>query len=357
MNVVRFALGLAVVVAATCSSLAVPALAADRVNPLRQAKSWAFQLKNLGPDQQARIAASPYDLVVIDSERFPQEQEIPLTREEVERMKVKPDGSRRLVIAYFSVGEAESYRYYWKPEWKKHKPSWVGKENKQWPENFLVQYWQPGWQNIVFGSPESFADRVINSGFDGFYIDRVDAYYYFGDTKEKRDKMASFIEKLAKYIRSKKSDAVILAQNAEELLDRPDYLDAIDGVAKEDLIYGISHTEKLNPRDDIDYSSGLLKGAHDKGKAIFVIEYLANAANIASAKKRIVDQLGFVLYVGPRGLFEIPPPGSDVITAATAGSTTGGELQEQQRAAASAGKSEPAKVGKTGKSGKKKALR
>ena len=313
------------IVALALAAVSSVAAAQDRPNPLRQAKTWAFQLKNLGPDQQARIAASPYDLVVIDSEQFPEEKEIPLTREEVERMKVKPDGSRRLVIAYFSVGEAETYRYYWKPEWTKSKPSWVGKENKQWRENFLVQYWSPTWQSIIYGNPESFADRVLNSGFDGFYIDRVDAYYYFGDTKEKRDLMVDFIKKLAGYIRSKKPDAVILAQNAEELLERPDYVKAIDGVAKEDLMFGISHVEKLNPRGEFDYSGGLLKGAHDKGKAIFVIEYLADPANIATAKKRIMDELGFVLYVGPRGLFEIPAPGSDAISAAAAGSTSGAE--------------------------------
>ena len=328
MSVVRIALSRTGLVALTIAAMITAAAAEERPNPLRQAKTWAFQLKNLGPDQQAKIAASPYDLVVIDSEQFPEEKEIPLTREEVDRMKVKPDGSRRLVIAYFSVGEAETYRYYWKPEWTKKKPYWVGKENKQWRENFLVQYWSPTWQSIIFGNPESFADRVLNSGFDGFYIDRVDAYYYFGDTKERRDQMVAFIKKLAEYIRSKKPDAVILAQNAEELLDRPDYVAAIDGVAKEDLLFGISHVEKLNPRGEFDYSGELLKKAHDKGKAIFVIEYLTEPKNITLAKQRIMDELGFVLYVGPRGLFEIPPPGSDAISAAAAGSTSGGESRD-----------------------------
>jgi cysteinyl-tRNA synthetase, unknown class len=281
--------------------VASSAIAQERKNGLLNAKSWAFQLKNLGPDQQAKIAASPYDLVVIDSEQFPQDKEIPLTREEVERMKIKPDGSRRLVIAYFSVGEAENYRYYWKPEWNKTKPSWVGKENKQWGGNFLVKYWDPTWQNIIMGNPKSFADQVINSGFDGFYIDRVDAYYYYGDTSEKRVQMTDFIIKLATYIRSKKSDALILAQNAEELLEYPNYVKAIDGIAKEDLVYGISHTEKINPAGDIAHSSKLLSGAKNAGKAIFVIEYLTKPELISDAVKRVKD-LGFVPYIGPRGL-------------------------------------------------------
>ena len=278
--------------------------AQERPNGLLKAKSWAFQLKNLGPDQQAKIAASPYDLVVIDSEQFPEEKEIPLTRAEVERMKIKPDGSRRLVIAYFSVGEAENYRYYWKPEWNRVKPSWVGKENKQWGGNFLVKYWDPTWQNIVMGGSKSFADQVVNSGFDGFYIDRVDAYYYYGDSNEKRVQMTDFIIKLANYIRSKKPDSLILAQNAEELLEYPNYVKAIDGIAKEDLVYGISHTEKMNPAGDIAHTSRLLSSAKKAGKAIFVIEYLTKPDFIGVAKAK-TDELGFVLYVGPRGLAEL----------------------------------------------------
>jgi cysteinyl-tRNA synthetase, unknown class len=300
------------------AALAADVSAQERPNGLLKAKSWAFQLKNLGPDQQAKIAASPYDLVVIDSEQFPQDKEIPLTREEVERMKIKPDGSRRLVIAYFSVGEAENYRYYWKPEWNRAKPSWVGKENKQWGGNFLVQYWDPTWQNIIMGGPKSFADQVINSGFDGFYIDRVDAYYYYGDTNDKRAQMADFIIKLANYIRSKKPDALILAQNAEELLDRQAYVKAIDGIAKEDLIYGISHTEKINPAGDIAHSSKLLSSAKTAGKAIFVIEYLTKPELITDAVQKVRD-LGFVPYVGPRGLSEL----YDGIAAAGAGPRRG----------------------------------
>lgn len=296
-----------VAIAAFAGSLALMAgdiSAQERKNNLLEARSWAFQLKNLGPEEQAKIAASKYDLVVIDSEQFPGEREVPLTREEVERMKIKPDGGRRLVIAYFSVGEAENYRYYWKQEWNRQKPSWVGKENKQWGGNFLVQYWDPTWQNIIMGGPKSFADQVINSGFDGFYIDRVDAYYYYGDTDPKRKQMVDFIIKLADYIRSKKPDAQILAQNAEELLDYPNYVKAIDGIAKEDLIYGISHTEKLNPADDIEHTSKLLSGAKKAGKAIFVIEYLSKPEMIADAVGR-ANKLGFVPYIGPRGLAEL----------------------------------------------------
>lgn len=289
------------------AAFASPGHAQSRDNPFLKAKSWAFQLKNLGPEEQAKIAASPFDLVVIDSEQFPEGKEIPLTKPEVEKMKVKPDGSKRMVIAYFSVGEAESYRWYWKPEWTKTKPSWVGKENKEWKENFLVKYWEPVWQKIVF----EFADRIIDAGFDGFYIDRVDAYYYYGDTKQARDQMADFIIKLTNHMRSRKPDVAILSQNAEELLDRPNYVAAIDGIAKEDLLYGISHKETPNKPADVDWTVKLLKPFRAQGKAVFVIEYLTRLDYVRDAKKRL-DDMGFVMYMGPRGLQALNMDAADI---------------------------------------------
>ena len=287
----RLRIGSYIAAAAVVALLAAPVVAQTRDNPFLKAKSWAFQLKNLGPEEQKKIAASPFDLVVIDSEQFPDTREIPLTKDEVERMKIRPDGSRRMVIAYFSVGEAETYRYYWKPEWNKTKPSWVGKENKEWKENFLVKYWEPTWQNIVFGSPTAFADRIMAAGFDGFYIDRADAYYYYGDTKQARDRMSDFIIKLTNYMRAKKPDVAILVQNAEELLDRPDYVAAIDGIAKEDLLYGITHKEEPNKKAEVDWTMNLLKPFRAKNKAVFVIEYLTRADYIADAKGGSMPQI------------------------------------------------------------------
>lgn len=308
-----------------CGAMAVAgsgdANAQARENPFKNAKTWAFQLKNLDPAQQAKIAASPYDVVVIDSEDYPNGIETQLTPAEIDAMKKKPDGSRRLVLSYFSIGEAESYRYYWKPEWNKKKPGWVGKENKEWKENFVVKYWDPTWQKIVYGQPTSFADRVLAQGFDGFYIDRADAYYYVGNNDDVKQRMRDFVIKLTSYMRAKKPDVAILVQNAEELLDNKPYVEAIDGIAKEDLLFGISYKEERNKKDDVDWSTNLLKDAQNSGKKIFVIEYLTRATYIAEAKRKL-DELGFVMYTGPRGLGELVDPNAIAKgVAAAAGAT------------------------------------
>ena len=293
-------------VSALAFSAALPAIAMaeDRAAALTSVKTWAYQLKDVSQDKIDKVAASPFDMVIIDSSMFPNGKEIRLTREQIESMKKKPDGSRRLVVAYFSAGECEDFRYYWKPEWNKRRPSWVSKVDKQWKGDYVVEYWQPEWQKIVYGTPESLIDRIMDAGFDGLSIDRVDAYYYFGDTEQRRQQMIDLVKKMTSYIRAKKPDAVILAQNAEELVDHKDYLDSIDAIVKEDLIFGISHVEKVNPQGDIEHSTKLLDTAKAAGKHIFVVEYLANKDNIQRARKTM-NEHNFVLYVGQRDLYEL----------------------------------------------------
>lgn len=87
-------------------------------------------------------------------------------------------------------------------------------------------------------------------------------------------------------------------------MERPKFVEAIDGIAKEDLQFGIKHKEELNKQAEIEWSTNLLQSAQKKGKAIFVVEYLQQAANIEKAKA-FMGQRNFVLYYGPRGLYEI----------------------------------------------------
>lgn len=111
-----------------------------------------------------------YDLIITDA--FFNDG-TPWTSAEIARLKVKPNGARRLVASYISIGEAESYRYYWQSSWKKNPPSWLACENPNWPENYNVKYWDPAWQNIV----HEYLNKILDAGFDGIYMDIVDAFY------------------------------------------------------------------------------------------------------------------------------------------------------------------------------------
>lgn len=121
------------------------------------------------------VSATWYDMVIMDLFHF----EEAFTSQEIDQLKVKPNGNKRLVVCYISIGEAEDYRYYWKTDWKTNKPDWLETENPDWEGNYKVQYWDSTWQQIIYGNSDSYLDKIISTGFDGAYLDLVDAFEYF----------------------------------------------------------------------------------------------------------------------------------------------------------------------------------
>ncbi|MCX6557152.1 MAG: endo alpha-1,4 polygalactosaminidase [Candidatus Aminicenantes bacterium] len=117
------------------------------------------------------VAATYYDLVIIDA-YF---EDRALSAAQIDALKTKPDGKRRLVLAYMSIGEAEDYRWYWQSGWTPGHPDWLGQENPEWEGNYAVAYWQSEWQAIIF----QYADIVMAAGFDGLYLDKIDEYEYW----------------------------------------------------------------------------------------------------------------------------------------------------------------------------------
>lgn len=121
------------------------------------------------------ICSTNYDLVIVDL-FF---DDSPLTPTDIARIKIKDNGAERLVICYMSIGEAENYRYYWKDDWAESTPAWLGQENPDWEGNYKVNYWDPEWQQLIYGNDQSYAKMILNAGFDGVYLDLIDAFEYY----------------------------------------------------------------------------------------------------------------------------------------------------------------------------------
>ena len=97
------------------SAKAEAAASLERRATLGAARSWGYQLRirDLAP-----VAASPADLLVIDHGYAARRNgKTMFDPADVTPLKTKPDGRRRAVLAYLSIGEAEQYRYYWQGEW------------------------------------------------------------------------------------------------------------------------------------------------------------------------------------------------------------------------------------------------
>lgn len=126
----------------------------------------------------AAIQDTDYDLILIDL-FFDGTEE--LTVDDITSLKTKVNGGTRLTIAYMSIGEAEDYRYYWQESWTQDPPDWLEEENPDWEGNYKVQYWDNNWQDIIFGNDGSYLKKILNAGFDGVYLDIIDAFEYFED--------------------------------------------------------------------------------------------------------------------------------------------------------------------------------
>ena len=125
-----------------------------------------------------KINESGRDFVIIDYSFDGSEKGLWQSKE---LAAMKKSDKRRKILAYLSIGEAESYRPYWRADWLKGKrPEFLLDENPEWKGNYRVRYWNKRWQEIVM----KYLDTIIQQGFDGVYLDIVDGYEYFENGKD-----------------------------------------------------------------------------------------------------------------------------------------------------------------------------
>lgn len=287
----------------------------DRAQAVRAARmdavrSWGIQLQEL---DAVKAQAAPFDLLVVDGTAGAKGG-VALSAEQIKALKSKPDGAERLVISYLSIGEAEDYRedYFNSEYMTEDAPDWLLSENERWKGNRRIRFCEEGWQRTILGDDDgrnvynsvepSPLYRLIENGFDGVYLDRVDVY----SEVEKQcpgaaAKMVAFVARLAAHARKKNPNFIVILQNAEELLQQAAMVSTIDAVAKEDLFYGADHSQNANPAAMVRDTVRNLSLAHAAGKPVLVLDYLNDADKRAADRAKIEAQ-GFLPYFGPRAL-------------------------------------------------------
>jgi cysteinyl-tRNA synthetase len=257
-------------------------------------KDFLYQLQRARPD---RIGETAFDLVVVSISAAGG------SREQIQNLKHSP-GGEKLVLCYMSIGQAENYRFYWRREWAQDPPAWLDKADTVWAGDYWVQYWHPEWQAIIYGSPESYLDQILDLGFDGVYLDRVDTYVYYQEQGRETaaQEMVDFILAFTEYAREKVPGFGVFPQNAEELgIPFPDYLAAVDGIGVEDLYYGYPRDHEPSPADWTAEREAILDQWVDAGKLVLTIDYTGKPDQIADAYSRALKH-GYVPYVTDRSL-------------------------------------------------------
>lgn len=99
-----------------------------------------------------------------------------LGRHNVRTMQFKKLGSRRPVLAYLNIGYADSGAYYWRDDWRQGNPSWIMDLAPYSADLHTVQYWHPGWHDVLYGNNMSFLYGIMKDGFDGVLLDGVNVF-------------------------------------------------------------------------------------------------------------------------------------------------------------------------------------
>jgi cysteinyl-tRNA synthetase len=231
----------------------------------------------------AKIAKAPFDVQVVDTEN---DSGVPFTGAQVSVMK--SGGSQ--VLGYFSLGEAENYRDYFSTLSK----SIIGPRDRDWPGDFHVAYWTPEWKAIA----EKAIDQMISAGYNGVYFDVVDEFYSSWaknhDPHAEQD-MVNLVVSLKQYAVSKDPGFKVWVNGAEELLDHTNYVNAIDGMFKEEVYY--TDSGKKQPAAETQYILENLQKAIDAGKPVVTVEYVSGAAKIADVHTQATHD-GLGSYVG-----------------------------------------------------------
>lgn len=286
--------------ALTMAIAATPPLAAQDIQSadlLRRATTWGYQLQNI---DASKLDTTDHDVLVVDAGSG--DGEWGLSRGQISKLRTKPNGSRRIVLAYMNIGEAEDYRYYWKKAWNRKPPTWMGSENCRWQGDHRVRHWMAEWQAILFGTKQSYLGRLIDAGYDGVYLDRVDIYYHWRPTRwQAATEMVDLVSALSRWAKSRRPGFLIVPQNGEELLSEPRYRAAIDAIGKEDMLFGDRGNNSPNASDRIARAVRNFAPARKSGLPVFSVEYATNKKHHEEIRARH-SQLGFTLYFGPRSL-------------------------------------------------------
>ncbi|PID76057.1 MAG: glycoside hydrolase, end-alpha-1,4-polygalactosaminidase [Deltaproteobacteria bacterium] len=250
-----------------------PATVEDRHLLLQKAQTWMYQLQDLESDRAIQaLANTKYPLLVVEPGHNQKEISFDSQRM-LQVLHTMPDGRRRLVLAYIDIGQAEDWRTYWEEDWiaptsqKRGFPDFlITVDPDGWQGCYLVAYWDRRWKDIWVG-PDGIVATLAEMGFDGVYLDWVEAY----DDEQVRksaerakinpeQEMIRFIEEIGAVGKKIIPDFLVVVQNAPFLIDEaPErYLRAIDALAVEDTWF---HGE-----GDVDWDdpgAGDLRNRHD----------------------------------------------------------------------------------------------
>ncbi len=144
---------------------------------LSAVKTFMYQLQNIeDPKELDTLAKSDFEMLVVEPTSTVTGNETFDTKAMVAKLHAAKPG--RIVLAYIDACQAESFRTYWKKDWKPPTKTAHGipdflitPDPDGWSGDFPVAYWDKRWQEIMITGTDSEVKRAMRAGFDGVYLD------------------------------------------------------------------------------------------------------------------------------------------------------------------------------------------
>ena len=136
-----------------------------------------------------------------------------------------------------------------------------------------------------------------------------------------KQRMRALIISLSRYARTLNPEFIVIPQNGNELLrvdgtfnSAPalDYIQAIDGIGREDLFYGYTADNRETPEEAIRYIVPFLEFAVDNELTVMVIDYCRQRPKIDDSYRRN-DRQGFISFAAQRRDLTVIPGYPDPI--------------------------------------------
>lgn len=318
------------------------------LRPLAAVKLWAYQIQRVSaPGAVDALVGSRYDMLVIEPTRTDRDDRSFDSAGMVRRLHGSRGGSGRskIVLGYIDIGEAEDWRTYWLATWKaptrtaRGVPDFLlAPDPDGWAGNYPVAFWDPRWKQIMIHGPQSMLQVLLDDGYDGIYMDWVEAFSDDSVRQAARTagvdpqaEMIRFIGEIRDYARARKPGFLIVPQNATDLAEgRADYFALIDAIAQEQIYYnGSADTgwkdpascDQRVPNTGTGYSrqwyGAELARYQSAGLPVFNVEYACAKANVDEAYSLSAAR-GYIPYVSRRPLDRLtsdPPPGYGITPA------------------------------------------
>ena len=328
--------------------------------PLADVRYWAYQIQDLDvPGNIDKIVNSQYDMVVIEpTVTYDPDFNAKNMVTRIKNSKASDNTHRKLVIAYIDIGQAEEWRWYWGnhqtfEEYGQCKTSYIN-QIKQWapwvvacdPDgwggNYPVAFWDDDWKDVViYGTTlganndiyfSSMLDEVIQDGFDGVYIDWVEAWEMDAvqdragnEGKDPGQEMLDFIKEIRAYGKQHNPGFIVIQQNSSELINEvgaDELKNAVDAIAQEGVWWdGSGGNDDWTDPEGYDepscctsYYLNRLRKYKNAGFPVFVIDYAVTKAGEVYQKAAAE---GFIGYATRRSLARLTttPPAFAVINA------------------------------------------